>query len=307
MNAEFELIERVFRPGFVHGCTSIANGDDASVHNIPEGMEVAVSTDHFVAGIHWPEDFPLVDAGARAVAAALSDMAAMGADPAWIWLGVQAVSVKAAETMGQGVIAAIGCYGLELAGGDTTRSPVNALGITVGGLLRQGSALRRDGSKVGDDVWLIGHSGYAALGLEQWRKGIRSGAYVGHFRKVVPLLAEGQRLLRLGVRCCIDVSDGLIQDAAHIARASRLALHLQVDCIPDLSTLAEIAGFETAQRFVLSGGEDYALLCTADPSLSEVLREFATCIGSCKEGSGVKASLNSRPLPINETGYEHFA
>jgi len=307
MNAEFELIERVFRPGFIHERTSISNGDDASVHNIPQGMELAISLDHFVAGIHWPEDFPLIDAGDRAIAAALSDMAAMGAEPAWIWLGVQAISIEAAEAMGNGAIAAMERYGLELAGGDTTRSSVNGLGVTVGGLVRQGLALRRDAAGAGDNVWLIGNSGYASLGLEQWRQGIRSGTYVDHFRKVVPLLDEGQRLLRLGVHCCIDVSDGLIQDASHIARASGLSLHLHVDSIPDLSLLAEITGFETARRLVLSGGEDYALLCTADPSLSGVLREFAICIGSCKEGSGVKVFLNSRPLLINETGYEHFA
>ena len=117
--SEFELIEQAFRRHSppVHPMTRVANGDDASVHEVPLDMELVISTDTSVAGIHWPDNFPLDQAADRAVCAALSDLAAMGAEACWLWVSVLTKAAADAETMGIGVNAALNRYSVELAGG----------------------------------------------------------------------------------------------------------------------------------------------------------------------------------------------
>ncbi len=307
--SEFKLIEEAFRSQcrFKHPYTRISNGDDASVHCFPSVMELVVSTDCFVAGIHWPDDFPLPDAGEKAIGSALSDLAAMGAEAAWIWLGVQAVSPADAVAVGKGVSIATNRYQVELAGGDTTRSSVNAISVTVGGLVPEGKAMRRDAAEVGDDIWLIGNPGSASFGLNQWKRGIRDGVYIDRFRKVSPLLHEGIHLRQSGVHCCIDVSDGLLQDADHCAEKSGVGMHLRLDAIPDYHILLQSVPAEDARGFILAGGEDYALLFTAPISLRSELHQFASKVGSCELGNGVRVSLDNNPLQLKRRGWDHFS
>ncbi len=309
-SSELELIEKTFagQCRHVHPHTCVSNGDDASVHDLPGGMELAVSTDCFVAGVHWPDDFSLVEAGERSLGAALSDMAAMGAEAAWTWLAVQATSASDAEALGKGLTAAIQRYGLELAGGDTTRSPTNAVSIVVAGLVPAGKAMCRNAAKTGDDVWLLGHLGHASLGLDLWKQGIHGGRFVSRFRKVSPLLSEGQQLRKAGIRCCIDISDGLLRDADHIAKKSGLAIHIWIDAIPDYQALLESVDEKRAQHYVLSGGEDYALLFTAPADLRVEMRRLDACrIGICEEGNGIRVSLDGQPVQGREMGWDHFA
>ncbi|MFQ5356346.1 MAG: thiamine-phosphate kinase [Mariprofundaceae bacterium] len=306
--SEFELIEKAFRSQcrFTHPYTRIPNGDDASVHCFSSDMELVVSTDCFVSGIHWPEDFPLPDAGDKAIGAALSDLAAMGAEAAWIWLGIQAVSSAEAVAVGQGVSIAVNRYQLELAGGDTTRSSVNAISVTVGGLVPVGTAMRRDTAKVGDDIWLLGNPGSASFGFDQWRRGIRDGIYIDRFRRALPLLHEGAGLRQAGVRCCIDVSDGLLQDAGHCAEKSGVGMHLRLDAIADYHLLLKSVPADEAQDYILTGGEDYALLFTAPVSLRPELHQFASQIGSCELGKGMRVSLDNKPVKLRRRGWDHF-
>jgi len=306
---EFELIGRAFRRRmrFIHGLTRLGNGDDASIHAIPEHHELAISTDISVSGRHWPHDFPLQDAARRSVNAALSDLAAMGATPAWMWLGVMAKSEDDADQMGRGVAMALQSLEMELAGGDTVRASVDALSITVAGLLPQGSGMRRDAARSGEDVWLCGSAGLAAYGLQQWRQGAHGGRYVSAFRDVVPLLQEGARLRELGVECCIDVSDGLLADAGHIADASATALHLRLQDVPGFSELGRELGEDEASRYVLGGGEDYALLFTASSGFRQALQPFSKRIGECRTGKGVHVTLRGQAVTCAHKGYDHFA
>jgi len=305
---EFDLIEQSFRQRVtsLHPTTRIANGDDASVHHLPDGMELVFSTDTSLAGVHWPEDMPLVPAADRAVCAALSDMAAMGAEAAWVWLNVLARSPEDADAMGEGAARALNHYRLELAGGDTTRAPVNALAVSVGGLLPEGSAMGRDGARVGDEVWLCGRTGHVAFGLYQWLEGQRTGPFVAAFTHIEPQLLAGERLRGLGVRCCIDVSDGLVQDAGHIAERSRVALHLRIGDLPGGEALIAAAGEKMARQCMLHGGEDYALLFTAPPELRSVLLEFAVPVGGCREGEGVHLWDGEHEIEIIGRGFDHF-
>jgi len=305
---EFTLIEQAFRrrAPFVHRLTRLGNGDDASVHAVPEGHELVVSTDISMQGVHWPDDFPLRDAARRAVNAALSDMAAMGAAPAWTWLGVMAKSSGDAQRMGQGVAMVLRQQKIELAGGDTVHAPVNALSLAVAGLLPRGSGMRRNAAHAGEDVWLHGSAGLAAYGLRQWQAGERTGRYIPAFRDVCPLLEAGVQLREMGVACCIDVSDGLLADARHLSEASGVALHLRLQDVPGFSELKAAMNEEKAMHLVLGGGEDYALLFTASPRMRESLGGMARRIGECRQGKGVYVTLCGEKAHCVQAGYDHF-
>jgi len=308
-DGEFDLIERAFRDHAppANPYTSITNGDDASVHGIPSNMELAISSDASVSGVHWPEAFPLEQAADRAACAALSDLAAMGAEACWLWSCVQAVTAADAERMGQGINAALHRYGVELAGGDTVYSSVNAISLTVGGVLPRGEGMRRDAGSHGDDLWLWGTSGFASFGLSQWQEGHHNGDYTRYFSTIRPLLKEGIRLRRLGVRCCIDVSDGLLQDATHLARASGMGLQIWLDRVPGWRQLADACSHGLALSHVLAGGEDYALLFTAPVGLRSELDGLASRIGACSREASVRVLLHGKPVDVSRAGFDHFA
>jgi len=309
MVSEFDIIDRLFRQscGFRHPRTVVGNGDDASIHQLGKDENIVVSMDMSVAGIHWPEDFPLDDAADRAVSAALSDLAAMGAQPAWAWVGVQAADAESIAPLAKGVGAALNRHQVELAGGDTVRSPNNALSVTVAGLAPAGEVMRRDAAQDGDGVWLCGRLGFAALGLRQWQQGVRDGMFIDAFMHVPPMIETGIKLCQLGVRCCIDVSDGLLQDAGHIAQASGQCLQLHIQDMPGLDELANACSRQQAIDYVLAGGEDYALLLTAPEKLGDRLAGLARRIGQCTEKLPAGVWLDGKPVGANMKGYDHFA
>jgi len=305
---EFDLIQHAFRDGSPESRpdTSVSNGDDASVHSVATGMELVVSTDTSIAGVHWPHNFPLNRAADRAVCAALSDLAAMGAEACWGWVSVMSASGDDLTEIGKGVNAAFSRYGVELAGGDTTHAPVNALNITVAGLVPQGKAMRRNQANCGDDVWMVGKAGFSSLGLKQWLAEMEEGYFKQYFETVTPKLEQGIRLRELGVRCCIDVSDGVLQDAGHIAAASNVGMKLELTSFPGWQILCHKVGEKSAVQAAVGGGEDYSLIFTAPEGMGW-LDSFATCIGSCTAGEGVEICLDGENLEGLAAGYDHFA
>ncbi|MFQ5582508.1 MAG: thiamine-phosphate kinase [Mariprofundaceae bacterium] len=307
--SEFELIDQAFRQGGTptHPLTHIANGDDASVHALQDGMELVVSTDISMAGVHWPHDFPLDMAADRAICAALSDLAAMGAEGCWAWVSVMTTSSDDGMAIGAGVNAALKRHGIELAGGDTVHASCNAIAVTVAGQVPEGVAMRRDKAQAGDDIWLCGNIGHAALGLAQWQQGEHDGPFVNAFARVEPLLETGISLRKAGVRCCIDISDGLFQDASHLADASHIALDIQLQDCPGWDALCRATDIETAEAMAAGGGEDYALLFTAPADFRWKLEALAAHVGVCKAGAGVQLWCEGHKLDVTDKGYDHFA
>jgi len=305
---EFDLIQECFvtKATHEHGYTVVGNGDDASVHAVPDGYELVISTDTAVQGVHWPHDFPLEKAADRAVCAALSDLAAMGAEACWAWVSVVAEDAEVLQLMGQGVADALNRYDVELSGGDTVHAPLNSLNITVAGIVPKNTAMQRNKAKITDNVWLLGNTGFSSLGLEQWFQGNKDGDFVEYFSHVEPKLEQGRMLREVGVRCCIDVSDGIFQDANHISKTSHIAMLLDVEKFPNWQLLSEKLGDEKAAQVMLSGGEDYGLLFTA-PADMKGLDELATCIGVCRQGSGVKVQYKGEDIQVAKSGYDHFA
>ncbi len=306
-DGEFTLIDRLFKHagGSRKSFTRLGIGDDASIHHLEPGMELVISTDSSVQGIHWPDDFPLDKAADRAVCSALSDLAAMGAEPVCAWLNVMATDCHAVELMGTGSTRALKRYDVELAGGDTCSSPTNAISVTVAGQLPQGAAMRRDAALPGDAIWLVGRAGLHALGLQQWMNDHKDGHFVSHFESIQPLLEAGIQLRNAGVSCCIDVSDGLLQDAGHIVVASGIAMDIEITCLPDWNILCQAVGEAQALQFIAHGGEDYALLCTAPAELA-LPDGLAVCIGHCRQGAGVSLRVHGDETNMEKKGFDHF-
>ena len=307
-DAEFNYIEQFFRAKATvkQASTHIYNGDDASVHSLETDEELVVSTDTAVAGVHWPHDFPLVQAAERALCAALSDLAAMGAEARWAWVSVMSHNKEGLHDMGEGVANALNRYQVELAGGDTVHAPIYALNITVAGVVKKGAAMQRNKACAGDRIWVVGKLGFASLGLTQWQAGEKDGLLVPFFRDIQPKLEQGARLRELGVSCCIDVSDGLLQDAGHIASASNVGMQFELSRFPEWQNMVEDVGVEHATEAMLSGGEDYALLFTAPAALSG-LEYFADCIGEVNDSLEMKVLLDGEEAIYTHVGYEHFA
>ena len=305
---EFSLINEHFkgRGGACHPFTHLAIGDDASLHKLDAGFELVVSTDTSVENVHWPHDLPLDTAADRAVCSALSDLAAMGAEAIAVWVNVMASDQDAVKAIAEGVSSALTRYNVELVGGDTCRSATNAVAVTVAGQLPEGTAMRRDGAQENDNIWLTGTLGFHALGLQQWMNGNKQGAFVHHINQIAPNLAAGVYLREMGVSCCIDVSDGLLADATHLAIASGLGMDIEVTQVPQWQELCQQAGdSDLALEAVAHGGEDYALLFTAPASIL-IPDELAVKIGNCRVGAGVNLYRDGELCHVKKQGFLHF-
>ncbi len=320
MSGEFDLIRDLFAEparlddeADASGHARLGIGDDASLHRWRKGLDLAVSVDAAVEGVHWPADFPPETAADKAVCAALSDLAAMGAKPLMCWISVMARDRTALAALARGAVAALRRHRVTLNGGDTSRAPVNALSLTVAGEVPAGDAMLRRNARAGQALWLVGKVGFHALGLRQWLAGRKKGYFVHYLHEVRPKIEAGMRLRELGVRCCIDVSDGLVQDAAHLAAASDVAIEIDVERLPGWDVLRARAGLEAALEAALGGGEDYALLFTADEGMG-FLDGFAHCIGRVQEMAAVDAPENRVRVYLDGellegvfAGHDHFA
>jgi thiamine-monophosphate kinase len=271
-----------------------------------------VTTDLLVEGRHF---LPGADAralGHKALAVNLSDLAAMGAAPRWITL---ALALPAAEerwlaAFSAGLFALADRYAVELIGGDTTRGPVLTINVTALGEVPAALALRRDGARAGDDIWVSGELGGASLALVHPE--IPEAARRLH--QPEPRVELGERL-RGVAHAAIDVSDGLAGDLGHVLARSQVAAVVHYDAIPKPAALLALRDVELERDCVLSGGDDYELLFTAPQqqraSLEALARELktrVTRIGEVQRGAPRLTVLDrdGKPLP-HRGGYDHFA
>jgi thiamine-monophosphate kinase len=318
--SEFDLIRRYFTrptPGAILGV-----GDDAALLHVAEGMELAVSTDMLVSGTHFFPDANPFLLGRKTLAVNLSDLAAMGATPRWATL---AVSLPAADEnwlqqFSKGFFALADEYSVELVGGDTTRGPLN-LSVTIMGEVPRGKALRRSGAKVGDDIWVSGSLGGAALGLAHLKDKIELSesaliSCLSALHQPQPRVALGLALHDIA-SSAIDISDGLLADLRHILEGSNVAAEVRYDRLPKSPIFASCGDGvrELVQPCVLSGGDDYELCFTAPVARRAEVERLAAnlClplsrIGGIVFGRGCKVRAeNGNVMNINESGYDHFA
>jgi thiamine-monophosphate kinase len=337
--SEFDLIQRYFTrstPGAVLGV-----GDDAALLRVGSGMELAVSTDMLVSGTHFLHDADPFLLGHKTLAVNLSDLAAMGAQPRWVTLALSLPQADEAwlQKLSEGFFALADRHGVELIGGDTTRGPLN-LCVTIMGEVPQGAALRRSGAQLGDDIWVSGRLGDAALALAHLQGKVQLSA--ADFSMCALALHQPIPRIELGLalrgvaHSAIDVSDGLLADLGHILECSKLGAEIQFDVLPVSDALRTcltppslplsgeelslphdkggLRGVKLIQHCALAGGDDYELCFTAPVALRSAVEDIShrmnlplTRIGAIVAGNGytVRAADGSI-INIEESGYDHF-
>ena len=297
LKAEFALIERIRARAGSRADVLLGIGDDAALLQVPEGHTLAWSTDTLVSGVHFPADTAPADIGWKALAVNLSDLAAMGAKPAWATLALTLPDANAdwLDAFLDGFCELADAHGVAIVGGDTTRGP---LSITVGvqGFVPAGGGLRRDGAGFNDDVWITGTLGDAAGALRQWQAGgLQSMKLRYRLDRPSPRVDVGLAIAELAT-AAIDLSDGLRVDLGHVLARSGVGAELDLGRLPTSITLAEHFADEAARwRLQLAGGDDYELCFTAPASNALRIEQalagcdtFATVIGRITREPGLR-------------------
>jgi thiamine-monophosphate kinase len=313
--SEFDIIARHFtRP------TPQANlgvGDDAALLAVGAGMELAVSTDMLVAGTHFFPDTDPEKLGWKTLAVNISDLAAMGADPRWATLALALPEVNEPwlSAFSQGFFDCAQRFGVDLIGGDTTRGPLT-LSVQIMGEVPRGSALRRDGAKIGDDIWISGQLGNASLALAA----LQGKIPMAGLEPCLPALHSPQPRVTLGLglrghaRAAIDISDGLVADLGHILQRSNCGAEIKLNLIPRSSHLAGLMSQPLGLHCLLAGGDDYELCFTAPEnqesyieSLRDKLNIRLTRIGKITAGRELRVlDMQGKPVSFEGSGYDHF-
>jgi thiamine-monophosphate kinase len=332
---ELALIEQIRRDFYARSkAITLGIGDDCAILRPPAGCEVLVTTDFTLEGRHFRRDFhPPESVGHRCLARGLSDIAAMGATPLAAFLSLALPGTMLAESVGRDWITrffsglrSLGeMHRVPLAGGDTSESPGGRGGfiladIVLVGSAPKGEALRRSGGAAGDALYVTGHLGGAAAELatmlKRQRRILSVATTEGHPHLFPePRLDVGESLLRRRLAtACIDVSDGLSTDLAHLCHASGVCAEIELAAIP-IHPLARKLGADAALQSALHGGEDYELLFTAPPSVlmpTSLAGVPITRIGSLKNrrsGRPLMTMLapDDSRVELNPAGWEHFS
>jgi thiamine-monophosphate kinase len=290
-------------------------GDDAALLQPTAGKVLAVSTDMLVSGTHFFPDADPFLLGHKTLAVNLSDLAAMGAAPRWATLALSLPAADEAwlERFSAGFFALAQRHGVDLVGGDTTRGPLN-LCVTIFGEVPPQQALRRSGAQVGDDIWVSGTLGDAALALAHLQ-----GCIVlsdGELAACEQRLHQPQPRIELGLalrgiaHSAIDVSDGLLADLGHILECSNVGAEIDFAMLP----VSQVLRLRSQQKLALHGGDDYELCFTAPAeravevhAIAERLGLPLTRIGKIVAGRGcIVQDASGNPLHIETEGYDHF-
>jgi thiamine-monophosphate kinase len=317
MASEFDLIQRFFeRPARAGARTLLGIGDDAALLHVDPGMALAMSTDMLLVGRHFPEDAAPRALGHKALAVNLSDLAAVGATPRWATLSIALPAADDAwlAAFAAGLFALAGRFEVDLVGGDTTRGPL-AISVTVLGEVPAAHALLRGGARPGDDIWVSGVLGQAALGLASLRGQARLEPALAQRARTrletpEPRVQLGERL-RGVASAAIDVSDGFAADLGHVLERSGVGALVHYEQLP-----RERSGDATLDaRCALAGGDDYELVFTAAQSertavaaLAQELGIALSCVGAVQVTPPrlivLDAAGTAMVLPA---GFDHFA
>lgn len=320
---EFDLIDRYFRRQQELESVELGIGDDCALLRVPADKLLAVSMDTLVADVHFPADAAPEDIAQRALRVNLSDLAAVGAEPLWFTLGLTLPHQdhRWLNDFSRGLFSAAREFNVALVGGDTTRGPLT-ISIQVHGAVANHAALRRDGARVGDAIFVSGSLGDGAAGLKVLQQDDLSDSdasmyFLERFYRPRPHLKEG-RLLSGLASAALDVSDGLLADLEHICEASGVAAHIDTEKLPLSESMKQwvdggVVDEKQARQWALSGGDDYRLCFTVSedkrPQLLALQRQHRLnfqCIGEITSGKGVTCLDAGRTVIPSEKGYNHF-
>lgn len=286
--------------------------DDAAVLEVG-GATLVLTHDMIVEGVHFLPDDPPGDVAWKLLAVNLSDLAAKGARPLGALLGYTLGEDEWDRAFAEGLGTALAAFGLALLGGDTVSAPLRSLGLTVIGQA-DGPVPSRSGARPGDHLWVTGSIGDAGAGLRALRGEIaRSEALIERYRSPRPRLEAGQRLAPM-VTAMMDVSDGLLIDAARLGAASDAAVAIDLRFVPLSAAFLEALGEEREARlFAATAGDDYELLFAAAPGRAADLLALAddlglpiSRVGAVESGSGLRLTDRGEAVALpDRLGWEH--
>ena len=318
---EFDLIKRYFSRKSLQNGVSLSVGDDCAITSIPSGYQLAITTDTLVEGTHFLPSISPADLAYKSVAVNLSDLAAMGATPTWMSLALTLPEIKEAwlAEFSQSLFAILDRYGVSLIGGDTTKGPLS-ITLTAQGFLPKNQGLFRHQAKVGDWIFVSGFLGDSAAGLDlllQNRK-IENESdryFIQRHLHPTPRVELGLALRSFSC-CALDISDGLLADLEHILERSQVGAEIYLENLPLSHHLCTQYEQTQAEKFALTGGEDYELCFTVSEEkreeMEQVLRSQGikvTRIGQilpATSGLNVLKNGKKRALPTH-IGFDHFS
>ena len=318
MPSEFDIIQQYFSRNLPENkSVRIAIGDDAAITSVPAGMEQVIAIDTLVEGIHFSKNTPAVNIAYKALAVNISDLAAMGATPAWFTLALTLPEISESwlASFSKGLFELADEFNMLLIGGDTTRGPLT-VSIQVAGFVPKEKALLRSGASPGDHIFVTGNIGDGCTGLAVQEKGSEDSNdeyLLQRLQKPTPRVALGQALLGIA-SSCIDISDGLLADVSHILQSSGTGAAIHMEKIPvSESTLKkqQLLGLTILQ--LVQGGDDYELCFTVPENKISMLE--CTCneqslkitdIGEIEAETGLRCYDQQTLLDIDNTGYQHF-
>lgn len=292
-------------------------GDDAALLECPPDRQLVLATDTLVAGVHFPLETIPFDIGWKSLSVNLSDLAAMGAEPAWALLSLALPDPDPdwVAEFAQGFAALAGEHDVALVGGDTTRADQLVVTVQAAGFVRAGGATTRCGAAPGDGIWVTGTLGDAAAGLAVVHHDLDAGDAAGYLRsrldRPVPRVRAGRALVGLA-SSAIDVSDGLGTDLGRVAAASEVGAQVELSALPASDGLRAVAAGRSLEAFQLAG-DDYELCFTVPGEREaglEALRELRDCgftrIGDIVVGEGVAFRRRGRPAQPPAPGWRHW-
>jgi thiamine-monophosphate kinase len=318
--SEFALIEQLRVSARARGDVRVGIGDDAAIVRAARHRDLVLAIDTLVADVHFPARTDAAAVGWKALAVNLSDLAAMGAEPAWATLALTLPRGDArwVRDFARGFGALARRHDVALVGGDTTRGPLTVT-VQAHGFVPRGRALLRSGARVGDRVFVSGTPGDAAAGLAIVQRRLRAAArdaraLVARLERPAPRVALGLAL-RGVASAAIDVSDGLAQDLGHVLAASGVGARLDVDAVPASAALRRAVPERRARHALqLAGGDDYELCFTVPArraarvaAIAAKLRLKLTAIGTIVVGRGLRLHDAAGHEVASPTGgWDHF-
>lgn len=323
-SGEFSLIQRYFAAGARQhldraplSSLKAGIGDDCAIVQSSSGVDQVISIDTSIAGRHFPVDACAADIGYRALAVAVSDLAAMGATPRWFTLAISLTDQDDTWLAGfaKGLFEAAAQFDIALIGGDTTRLPATGavtISVQVAGDVPSGEALQRNAARVGDTVYVTGALGDAGAGLAlyfapetpaeaNWRD-----ALLRAYLRPVPQIAMGQQLRPLA-HACIDISDGLLADLGHVLAASDVGARICLDRLP-LSSALQATFADTALTLAATAGDDYQLCFSSPLTPDQFPLDGVIAIGYITAEPGLQiVDERGAPVTLAAAGFDHFA
>ena len=309
-DSEFSLIQRYFcSQRHINAVNRLGIGDDCALMSVPDGYELAITTDTMVEGIHFFADVDPASLGHKLLAVNLSDLAAMGASPVSVTLALTLPNVNESwlQAFSKSFLNLARTFSVDLIGGDTTTGPLT-LTVQALGLVPEGQALKRSGAKVGDLVFVTGRLGDAGLGLKIY-SGYQCSSTetaLNRFDRPSPRVNEGLAIRKFA-SSCIDLSDGLASDLKHIAEKSFVGVKIDWDSLPLSNEVKRYIDKTEDWALPLVAGDDYELCFTVSPEKVDSINVNCTQIGVVEAQLGMRLQRLGVVEKLEVKGFEHFS